>query len=229
MLRAALLDIDGTLIDSNNAHAQSWVEALEAHGLDVPFSVIRPLIGMGGDRLLLEVAAMPENSIHGKAIAITRKRIFQDKYLPNLEAFPEVRELLLRMRDEGMQIFVATSSGGEMLNELLDRAHILDLVENAESSAAPRSAPEIILAALKLSGFSSSDAIMIGDTPFDEEAARKAGVEFIGFECGGWTTNDFHLASAVYKDASDLLKNFASSPLAKSHQQPTMIEMTAIT
>ncbi len=216
MIRAALLDIDGTLIDSNNAHAQSWVEALEMHGIFVPFSQIRPLIGMGGDRLLPMVSQIEEDSPEGKAISNDRKKIFREKYLPNLTPFPEVRELLLRIRDEGVRLFVATSSGEDLLKDLLEKAEVADLVEGSttkDDAENSKPAPDIVEAALGMSGVKPEEAVMIGDTPYDLEAASRAGVRCVAFECGGWSQKDLEGAAAVYKDASDLLRNFPTSPL----------------
>lgn len=215
MIKAVLLDVDGTLIDSNNAHAQSWVEAFDEHGLSIPFSAVRPLIGMGGDRLLPKVAGIEEDSVHGQAIGKTRKNLFRDKYLPNLEPFPEVRALLQQMKEAGLTLVVATSSGKDLLQDLLQKAGVADLIpaattkDDAENS---KPAPDIVEAALKKSGVRPEEAIMVGDTPYDVEAATRAGVKCVAFECGCWTKSQLGDAVACYKDAADLLKNFESSP-----------------
>lgn len=219
MIRAALLDIDGTLLDSNNAHAQSWVEAFEAHGLSVPFTKVRPLIGMGGDRLLPEVASIEEDSVHGKAISETRVRIFREKYLANLEAFPEVRALLQKMKEVGLKLVVATSAGEDLLEDLLERAHVNDLIEKRTSSddaEQSKPAPDIVQAALKKAGLRPEEAIMLGDTPYDLEAAARAGVRSVALESGGWGIADLTNAQAVYKDAADLLARFDHSPFARA-------------
>ena len=219
MIRAALLDIDGTLLDSNNAHAQSWVEAFEAHGLSVPFTKVRPLIGMGGDRLLHEVASIEEDSVHGKAISETRVRIFREKYLANLEAFPEVRALLQKMKEVGLKLVVATSAGEDLLEDLLERAHVNDLIEKRTSSddaEQSKPAPDIVQAALKKAGLRPEEAIMLGDTPYDLEAAARAGVRSVALESGGWGIADLTNAQAVYKDAADLLAHFDHSPFARA-------------
>lgn len=231
MIKAVLLDVDGTLIDSNNAHAQSWVEALDEHGMSVPFSKVRPLIGMGGDRLLPKVAGIEEDSVHGKAIGQTRKRLFREKYLPNLEPFPEVRALLQRMKEEGLQLVVATSSGEDLLGDLLQKAQVADLIperttkDDAEES---KPAPDIIEAALKKSGVRPDEAIMIGDTPYDVEAANRAGVSAIALECGGWTQSQLESTVAIYKDAADLLKNFESSPLCNHRTSSAIARETSV-
>jgi HAD superfamily hydrolase (TIGR01509 family) len=218
MLRAALLDIDGTLVDSNNAHAKAWVEALEAHGISVPFSKVRPMIGMGGDKVLPALASVEEDSVHGKAIAKTRDRIFRENYLPTLEAFPEVRALLQRLSDAGLRLIVATSAGEDLVDGLLDRAHVKDLIEGkttSDDAESSKPSPDIIEAALKRYGLNPEETIMIGDTPYDVEAAKRAGVSAIAFESGGWGLADFAEAKAVYRDAADLLARFESSIFAK--------------
>src|SRR5688572_19409633 len=121
-LSTVLLDIDGTLIDSNDAHAKSWVEAFAAHGRQIAFDKVRPLIGKGGDKLLDELFHIDHESDEGKAISTTRKKIFKEKYLPQLKPFRQTRELLLRMKQDDLQLVVATSAEEDLVEALLDVA-----------------------------------------------------------------------------------------------------------
>src|SRR5687767_4413643 len=114
VISAVLLDIDGTLVDSNDAHAESWVDAFKTHGHRVAFDKVRPLIGKGGDKLLPELTGIDSKSSEGKKIAETRKRIFVEHYLPKLKAFPKTRALVARMRQDGLEVVIATSAEKEL-------------------------------------------------------------------------------------------------------------------
>lgn len=218
-LHGAILDIDGTLIDSNDAHAHSWIEAMAEQGYNVPFEKVRPLIGMGGDKVLPEVLNISKDSPQGKKIDQRRSEIFQQRYLPNVRAFPHTRELLQYMHDRGLKLVIATSSKQEELNKLLNiiGPHVSDLfIQETTSSDAPQSKPnpEVVEVALQKSGSKSDEVIMIGDTAFDIEAAAKAGVKTIAFRCGGWSDSDLKGAIAIYNDPADLLAHYDKSPLA---------------
>ena len=103
-LEAVLLDIDGTLVDSNDEHARAWVEALSEAGYDVAFDRVRRLIGKGGDKLLPELTGVDEQSASGKKLTERRSEIFQQIYLPRIRAFPGAKALLQRMYDDGVVI-----------------------------------------------------------------------------------------------------------------------------
>src|SRR6266542_7147757 len=120
MLRGVLLDVDGTLIDSNDAHAHAWVLALGECGVDVQFTEVRPLIGMGGDKLLPMVAGIQEDSEKGKQISRLRGKIFESRYLPALQAFPGARALLEGMHASGLKLAAASSATKKELKSLLD-------------------------------------------------------------------------------------------------------------
>lgn len=122
MLRGVIFDIDGTLVDSNSAHAQSWVETLAEAGYDVPFEVIWPMIGMGGDKLLPAAAGIESESPLGKKLTKRRWEIFEKEYLPALRPTPGARELAERLKGDGLKLVVATSAGGSELEQLLEAA-----------------------------------------------------------------------------------------------------------
>ena len=212
--KAIILDIDGTLVDSNDAHARSWQQAMKAYNYDVPYDQIRPLIGMGGDQLLPRVTGVEESSELGEKIAQKRKSIFHEEFLPHLQPFPGVRDLLQRLRDDGYRLLVATSATEEDLKPLLEITGASDLIDDTTSSSdADRSKPnpDIVQAALEKAGVDASDAIMIGDTPYDIQAAARSGVRIIGLRGGGW--QELPGALAVYDDPADLLRRYDDSPL----------------
>jgi phosphoglycolate phosphatase-like HAD superfamily hydrolase len=114
-----LLDVDGTLVDSNDAHAHAWVEALAEAGVRVEFAAVRRLIGKGGDKLLPEVSGIDAESPKGKQISERRGELFQTEYLPKLRPFPGTKDLLARMKKAGLELAVASSSKKEELGGLL--------------------------------------------------------------------------------------------------------------
>ena len=173
-LHTVLLDIDGTLIDSNDAHARAWVEALAAHGYVVPFQQVRPLIGMGGDKLLPELTGLDPESGEATRIGETRGEIFLRRELPALRATPGARALLERLRSLGLDLVVATSAKADEVRALLEQAGVADLIEAAASADdAERSKPDpdIVQAALRTVRRPASHSLMIGDTPYDVEAS----------------------------------------------------------
>jgi HAD superfamily hydrolase (TIGR01509 family) len=217
-VRGILLDIDGTLLDSNDAHARAWVEALADAGIASELAHLRRLIGKGGDKVLPEVAGLEADSKEGKKISEHRSALFLKKYLPQLGPFPGARDLVLRLKKEGIKPVVATSAKKEELSLLLRQAGIEDLLhEKATSSDAKSSKPDpdIIEAAVKRADIPPDELMMLGDTPYDVEASTKAGVAAIALRCGGWTDPDLTGAVAVYDGPADLLAHFESSPLAR--------------
>jgi len=221
LLQGVIFDIDGTLVDSNDAHAQSWVETFVEAGYAVPFDVVRPLIGMGADKLLPKTAGVRHDSEQGKKLLARRSRIFQEKYLPRLKPFPGSRELVLRVRAAGLKPIVATSAKDKELKGLLEAAAVNDLMEErATSSDAKRSKPDpdIVQAAIDESGIAKQNLIMIGDTPYDVEAATRAGVKCIAFRSGGWKDDSLEGAIAIYDGPADLLAHYDASPLGRKSQ-----------
>jgi phosphoglycolate phosphatase-like HAD superfamily hydrolase len=218
MLKVAILDVDGTLVDSNDLHAWSWVEALQSEGYKARFEIVRPLIGMGGDRLMPKISGLPEDSPKGKKISERRKKIFSEKFLPRVKAFEGVRELLLKMKSSGLRLFVASSSGADLLDPLLERAQVKDLIDGTTSkddAGSSKPAPDLIKAALRQAGVRAEEAIMLGDTPYDIEASLRADVRIVALASGGWPSDQLKDAHAIYRDPSDLLQNFDTSPFSQ--------------
>lgn len=215
-LRAVILDVDGTLIASNDAHAHAYADAGTELGHDIPFDEVRPLIGKGGDKVLPEVTGIEEKSEEGKRISGRKGEIFRERYLPKLKPTPGARDLLLRLRDEGMKRVAATSANEGDVDGLLERAGITDLIESATSSGdaeASKPDPDIVQVALDQTGFPADQVMMIGDTPYDIEAAKGTGIPIIALRCGGWGDAGLEGAIAIYDDPADLLDHFEESPL----------------
>ena len=217
-LQGVIFDIDGTLIDSNDAHAHAWVQALAENGFEVEFGRIRKLIGMGGDKLLPEVTGLHKDEPKGKQITERRAQIFKQYYLPMLRPFPRTKELLSRMQNDGLKLVIATSAQPEELTGMLKVARIEGFFQAAaQAEDAPKSKPDpdVVQAALRKSGLHSDEVIMLGDTPYDVEGATRAGVKIIAVRSGGWQDADFKDAIAIYNDPADLLNHYDTSPIAQ--------------
>ena len=217
--RAVLLDVDGTLVDSNDAHAHAWVDALAESGRRVDVLRARPLIGMGADKVLPALTGIASDSAEGERIVARRAEIFRSKYLPHLHPTRGAQRLLEWLRDDGLQLVVATSAKPEELEGLLQIAGATRLIDAASSSAdAPRSKPDpdIVHAALVKADCTPEEAIFIGDTPYDIAAGNHLGVAVIALRCGGWWTDrSFQGAAAVYDDPDDLIEHYLLSPFKR--------------
>lgn len=217
-LRGVILDVDGTLVNSNDAHARSWVEALAAHGVRVDFAQVRPLIGMGGDKLLPRLCGIESDSPQGRHIGSTRGELFRERYLPALAAFPRTHELVTRLLASGLRVAIASSAQEEELSQLLRIARVDSLIEGVTSASDTRHSkpdPDIVHAALTKLDLPAAAAVMVGDTPYDISAAEALGVPTIALRCGGRSDRDLSGAIAIYDDPADLLTHFAESPLSR--------------
>ncbi len=206
--KAVLFDIDGTLVDSNDAHAQAWVDAFAEAGVTVDPVKVRRCIGMGGDKLMPAVSGLSEDSPQGKQISKRRGEIFPTKYLPEVKPFPGGAALVKSVKDRGLTAVAASSAKADELRALLKVAGVDDLLDAATSSDDAEESkpdPDIVQTALQRAHAKPSQAVMIGDTPYDIEAAARAGVATIAFRCGGWDDESLRGAIAIYDGPWDLL------------------------
>ncbi|MEH2124904.1 HAD family hydrolase [Nostoc sp.] len=217
--QGVILDVDGTLVISNDAHAQSWVEAFAAFGYEVKFEQVRPLIGMGGDQIIPKFAPGLSHRLgKGKEIADKRKELIVNKFATNLAPANGTRQLILKMLSVGLRLIIATSASSEELSVLLKAAQVDDLLSQDEAATssdaeASKPDPDIVEAALSKLNIQASSVVMLGDTPYDIESANKAGVSVIALRCGGFDDSQLKDAIAIYDDPSDLLTHYDSSPL----------------
>ena len=215
-LHGVIFDVDGTLVDSNEAHVQAWLSAMREQGYEVPYERVRRLIGMGADNLLPNALGISKDDPPGAEINRRQAEIFKQDYMSSIKAFPKALELVSRIREEGLKRVVATSARPEELKAMMQVAGITDLIEDSTSSDdAPSTKPDpgIVAAALGQSGLAPHEAIMLGDTPYDVQAAGQAGVRVIAVRSGGFSDRDLAGALAIYDDLADLLAHFAESPL----------------
>ncbi len=214
MLRGVLFDVDGTLVASNEAHARSWVDALKEIGYDVPFDVIWPMIGMGGDKLLPAAAGIEIDSALGEALSKRRWEIFQERYLAQLRPTPGARELVQRLKDDGYQLVIASSAGGNELGALMKAAEVDDMMDAVTSSSDADDSkpdPDIVEAAVQKSGFAPDELVMLGDTPYDVQAATGAQVRLIAVLCGGWRMEELAGFTACFDDPGDIMRRYSDT------------------
>jgi HAD superfamily hydrolase (TIGR01549 family) len=220
MIAAAIFDVDGTLVDSVDLHAKAWQEAFAQFGKKISLHQIRRQIGKGADQLLPVFFSKQELDEVGQELDEYRSKLFKKEYLPQVKGFPKVRELFQRIKRDHKRIALASSAKSEELEIYKKVAKVADLIEDETSSQdADKSKPhpDIFEAALqRLPGITLDQVIVVGDTPYDAEAAAKANLQTIGFLCGVW--NEKHLRQAgcvaIYKNPADLLARYDKSPLA---------------
>jgi HAD superfamily hydrolase (TIGR01509 family) len=217
VISTVLFDIDGTLVDSNDAHAEAWVKAFAEAGHTIPFAEIRRRIGKGGDKLMPEVSGLNEESPEGRRISKRRGEIFASEFVPRLQPFRDAARLVAALKARGLTAVAASSAKKDELKSLLTIAGadtLLDAATSSDDAEESKPDPDILHAALQRARARPEQAMMIGDTPYDVEAAQRAGVPVIAFRCGGWSDVDLKGAEAIYDGPWDLLARLDDSPLA---------------
>lgn len=220
MIEAVLCDIDGTLLQSNWLHAAAWRDAFATIDIHLELEDVRRQIGKGGDELIPVFVPWWKRTWVEEPLKTYRKYIFEQDYLPQVRAFPCVRELLLRMKEAKIHVALASSAKKDELDIYKHIANIADLVEentSADDADRAKPHPDIFAATLHKLGIKPDHALALGDTPYDAEAAGKAGVWTVGVTTGGWSEQDLLAAGCVevWKDVCDLLHNFERSAFVR--------------
>ena len=208
---AVLLDVDGTLVDSNDAHAHAWVETLAERGHELALSRAKSLIGMGGDKLIELVTGIPAGSKENERISHDRSELFRERWLRAVRPILGSRELVLRLRADGYQIAIASAAKDEELAPLLEIADIADLVPVRTTSSDVEHSkpdPDIIEAAFARLSAERSRTVMVGDTPYDVRAGKDAGIDVIAVTTGGWSVEALAGAVAVFTGPRALADGF---------------------
>ncbi|MEQ1574179.1 MAG: HAD family hydrolase [Vicinamibacterales bacterium] len=216
--RAILFDVDGTLVDSNDARARAWTDAFAEAGIEVDLDKVRRSIGMREGKLMPAVSTIKASSPKGKKIAKRHSEIFTSTYLPTIEPFLDAGRLITDLRELGFTPVVASSASKNELDALLAIAGAQSLAFAAASGDGAKESkpdPDIIKSALRRANASPEEAVLVGDTPYDVEAARRAGVATIAFRCGGWKDEALINAGAIgiYDGPWDLLAKLIVSPI----------------
>ena len=215
---AVLFDLDGTLVDSNELHVTTWGYVFAAAGHDVPAERIRGQIGKGGDQLI--PALLPDlPEAEGKALSERHGRLFKANHLSGVKPFPHARALLERVAGSGAKVVLASSASKAELDHyvrLLDARALVATSTTIDDVGQSKPAPDIFAVALKKAGTAAERAVAVGDSPFDMESARKAGMGGVAVRSGGFDDGALREAGAaeIFDDAADLLARIAGSPLA---------------
>jgi len=223
VIEAVIFDIDGTLVDSVDLHAEAWRRAFKKFGKKVEFGAVRSQIGKGADQLLPVFLSSAELAGFGKALDEYRSNLYKKDFQPKVKAFPKVRELFEHILHDHKRIALASSAKGDEIKTYKQIAQInddlIDTGTSSDSAEKSKPHPDIFDAALEELGVSRKRVIVVGDTPYDAEAAHKAQLRTIGLLSGGWHQKDLRDAGciAIYRDPVDLLASYENSPLADTN------------
>lgn len=218
MIRAVIFDVDGTLVNSVDLHAECWRETLAKFGAHIPFAAIRWQIGKGGDQLM--PVFLPGELIErrGEEIEAFRSALFKKSYLPKVTPFPQVKELFERLRRDEKRLALASSAKGpelEIYKRLAEIEGLVDIEVSADDVEHSKPCPDIFDVALRrFNSIASENVLVVGDTPYDALGASRAGIRTVGVLCGGFPEASLLEAGcvAVYRDPADLLTNYGTSP-----------------
>ena len=215
-VEAALLDVDGTLIDSNYHHALAWYRAFRAHHIVLPLWRIHRAVGMGGDQLVPALVGPELDEEKGDDIRAARDEIYTGGLMEEVAPLDGAHELIAELKDRGLRVVLASSSPRDELErylDLLDARELADAWTTKDDVEATKPEPDLILAALEKA--KTESAVMVGDTPWDVEAASKAGVETLCVITGGWSKQELREAGAiaVFESVDELRQRLEETPL----------------
>ena len=213
---AAILDIDGTLVDTNYQHAVAWYRAFRQHGIVLPVWRIHRHIGMGGDQLVAALTDERTDEEKGDDIRTAEKALYM-ALIEEVEPMDGARELIQELKDGGHAVVLASSAKAEEVEHYLDLLDARDLADDWTTSAdvdATKPEPDLVKAALEKAG-GSSDAVMVGDTTWDIEAAKRAGIETVAVRTGGFSKAELEDAGAVavFDSVAELRERLNQTPL----------------
>lgn len=219
-VRAILFDIDGTLVDSNEQHVAAWSFAFREAGHPQEVDDIRLQIGKGGD-LLVPTLAPDLSEDARKAISEAHGEYFKTIYLESVQAFPDAANLVRRVKADGRRVVLASSAKRSELEHyvaLLGIADVVDASTSIDDVEASKPAPDIFEMALKKASVDAAEAIVVGDTIYDVEAAARSGIAAIGLTSGPFDGGQLRDAGAIaiFTDVAALLAEIDRSPLSLS-------------
>lgn len=219
MDRAAVFDVDGTLVDTNHLHVATWWEALRQAGHRVPMHAIHRAVGLGSTDLIAHLLGDGRDQEQDAALSAAHTALYA-QYFERLPALADAGRLLRRVHEDGWTVVLATSASGPELSALrraIDADDAIAATASADDVQEGKPAPEPVEHALELAGAPAERAVFVGDTVWDMRAGRRAGVRCVGVLCGGIPRGDLEHAGAdaVYDDPAHLLAALADSPLAQ--------------
>lgn len=221
MISFVIFDVDGTLVDSVDLHAEAWQRAFEKYGKKIEYQKIRDQIGKGGDQLMPVFFSEKELQDFGEEMEKYRGELFKNEYLPRVKPFPQAHELVKKIADERKSVALASSAKPDELEHfknILDISDFLAGATNADDAEKSKPHPDIFEAALQRLGSPPTEkCVVVGDAPYDAIAARKIGLRTIGVLSGGFTEEWLRDEGCVeiYKNPADLLAHYATSLLGR--------------
>jgi HAD superfamily hydrolase (TIGR01509 family) len=218
MARAAILDIDGTLVDTNYHHALAWYQAFRQHGLVLPVWRIHRHIGMGGDQLIAALTSEATDEELGDDIRAAEKALYM-ALIEQVEPMQGARELIADLKKRGQSVVLASSAKANEVEHYLDLLDARELADGWTTSAdveATKPEPDLVKAAMEKAG--GGKAVMVGDTPWDVKAAKRARVPTVTLLTGGFSAAELEDAGAVavFESIDDLRASLEDTPLGGS-------------
>ncbi len=215
MIDTVILDVDGTLVDSNYHHALAWSRAFRRHGHDVELWRIHRAIGMGGDKLVPEVAGERVEEALGDQVRELHDSEYDD-LVAGVQLLPGADTLLEDLKRRGFRVLLASSGTKTQTEQAMEKLDRSDLVDDWVCSADvddSKPEPDLVEAALERAG--SRRAVMVGDSVWDVKAGARAGIPVIGLRCGGFPDEELTGAGAValFDNPQDLVERFADTGL----------------
>ena len=223
-MKAVIFDIDGTLVDSVDLHAKAWQDAFAHFGIKIEFIEIRNQIGKGGDQILPTFLTKEQIEKFGEDLKEWRGEHFRKEYRHSVKPFRDSHALLARVKKSGKLIAAGSSAKQEELDYylgLLDAKDLFDVTTSADEVEKSKPNPDIFEVALKKLKSSFDDTIVVGDSPYDVEAAKRAGLPTIGFLSGGFPKEWLIDAGAIkiYDGPTGMLTDYGASPIEKGVPQ----------
>jgi HAD superfamily hydrolase (TIGR01509 family) len=214
---AAILDVDGTLVDTNYQHTLAWYRAFRQNGITLPMWKIHTHIGMGGDQLVGSLTSEAVEEEKGDEIRAAEKALYM-ALIEEVEPFRESREFIVDLTQSGHTVVLASSAKADEIEhyiDLLDVRSIADAWTTSADVESTKPEPDLVKAALEKAGADAGDAVMVGDTPWDIEAARDAGVDTIAVITGGFSRAELEEAGAVcvFESVAELRARLSETPL----------------
>ena len=215
MAQAAVLDVDGTLVDTNSQHALCWYRAFRQHDVTIPVWRLHRHVGMGGDKFVAAVAGDEVEERLGEDLRDEWERLF-DQVIGEAAPLEGAHDLIVELKGRGQSVVLASSAIEKHLDQfldLLDARELADSWTTKDDVEASKPEPDLVNAALAKAG--TRDAAMLGDTPWDVEAARKAGLETVCLMTGGFSEQELRDAGAVavFESIADLRDKLDDTPL----------------
>ncbi|HEV2812850.1 MAG TPA: HAD family hydrolase [Solirubrobacteraceae bacterium] len=215
MAKAAILDVDGTLVDTNYQHALAWFRAFRQHGFVVPIWTIHRAIGMGGDQLVPHLIGEEKAEEVGDDLRAAEKPLFR-AMIDECEPLEGARDLISDLRGRDKTVILASSANEQDIGhylDLLDAHELADDWTTSDDVERTKPEPDLVKAAIEKAG--TDDAVMVGDTTWDIEAARRAGIATIAVMTGGFSADELREAGAaqVFESIEELRQRIGETAL----------------